>query len=401
MKTILKSFIKKQPFIYRFYKNKKFKFHYNEEFFKKSFDIIEKLFDSINNQSFLDYKKERYFSYKNTFSDTAYIEINNSCNINCVMCDTKSSTRVKRVMKEEDFEKALISIKSKGIKFVGLHTIGDPLANPKLEKYFSLLRKYKMNTALSSNGLMLKRHLATLKKYIDICSFLRFSMDGASKKTYEKIRVGGKWEDLLENFDIAVNELLPLGYNLGADLVITAENFDELGKYITLFGSKLKFPYANIHFNFMNSLSPNNDYFIKNNVIPEHTYTNKYCEYVSRNLPYVLVDSNISVCCRDYDGSLTIGSLNKTKNLSEVFKDDKLKDLQKAHEDEKSNSMGDYNLCSSCYVTDNRIQQIWSKAVSYLIFKNQNESSEFYQEKINLMLKYVKTLDKDNFLKVL
>ena len=258
-----------------------------------------------------------------------------------------------------------------------------------------------MNTALSSNGLMLKRHLNTLKNYIDVCSFIRFSIDGATKNTYEKIRVGGNWEELIENFNLAVQELVPLGYDLGTDLVITAENFDELGKYITLFGNKLKYPYANLHLNFMNSLSPNNDYFIKNNVISEHTYANKYCEYVARNLPYVLVDSNISVCCRDYDGSLTIGSLKKSKNLSEVFNNKELKDLQDAHEDEKSNSMKNYDLCSSCYVSDSRIQQIWTKAVSYLIFKNQNESSDFYQKKLNLMLKFIKTLDKDNFLKIL
>ena len=79
-------------------------------------------------------------------------------------------------------------------------------------------------------------------------------------------------------------------------------------------------PYKNIHFNFMNSLSPNNDYFLKNNVIKEHTSKNYYCNYASRLIPYVLVDGRVSACCRDYDGSLVVDDLNKN-SLTTYYQD--------------------------------------------------------------------------------
>ena len=75
----------------------------------------------------------------------AVIEINNSCNINCVMCDTKSSTRKKKLMSLDLVEKSVLEIKKKNINNVLLHTIGDPLANTRLKDVFKILRKYKYN----------------------------------------------------------------------------------------------------------------------------------------------------------------------------------------------------------------------------------------------------------------
>ena len=60
-----------------------------------------------------------------------------------------------------------------------------------------------MQTSISTNGLMLEKHIDTLIEYVDVCSSIRFSIDGVKKETYEKIRFGGKWEDLIRNLDLA------------------------------------------------------------------------------------------------------------------------------------------------------------------------------------------------------
>ena len=94
-------------------------------------------------------------------------------------------------------------MQSQGIKNILLHTIGDPLANTKLKDYLKILRKYNMQAGISTNGLMLDRHVDTLIEYFDVCSNIRFSIDGVKKETYEKIRFGGKFENLIENLDLA------------------------------------------------------------------------------------------------------------------------------------------------------------------------------------------------------
>lgn len=55
-------------------------------------------FKSVKNIDYYEYKKKIFEEDKNKKRLFAYLEINNSCNINCVMCDTKSSTRQKKLM---------------------------------------------------------------------------------------------------------------------------------------------------------------------------------------------------------------------------------------------------------------------------------------------------------------
>ena len=76
--------------------------------------------------------------------------------------------------------------------------------------------------------MLLEKHLDTLKEYVDVCSSIRFSIDGVKKETYEKIRFGGKWEDLIRNLDLAKKELPKIGYELMIDLVITKDNFGDI-----------------------------------------------------------------------------------------------------------------------------------------------------------------------------
>ena len=55
---------------------------------------------------------------------------------------------------------------------------------------------------LSSNCLLVERHLDTIFEYRDIITKFRPSIDAASKEVYERIRVGGKWEDLHRNLHL-------------------------------------------------------------------------------------------------------------------------------------------------------------------------------------------------------
>ena len=315
------------------------------------------------------------------------------------MCDTKSSTRKKKLMSLDLVEKSVLEIKKKNINTVLLHTIGDPLANTRLKDVFKILRKYKMQTGISTNGLMLEKHIDTLIEYVDVCSSIRFSIDGVKKETYEKIRFGGKWEDLIRNLDLAKKELPKIGYELMIDLVITKDNFGELGEFVTFFKKYVKKPYSQIHFNFMNSLSPSNDYFLSNNMIQKHTHINSFCNMVAKNTPYILVDGRVSVCCRDYDGSLVIGSLNNEKGIDSVINGEELKQLQQQHESKDV----DNNLCKSCFVIDRGIQNIWNNTVSYLLYKKRDEDIAFYQRELENLLNFFKgnSFNKDTYKKII
>ncbi len=392
--------IKKIPILYKTLKKIKNEVFYKDQYIKnlkKNTDILVKDF---KNESYFEYQKKNFYKKKDKKNTVGILEINNSCNINCVMCDTKSSSRKKKLMNVELAEKYVKEMRENGIKSVLLHTIGDPLANTKLKDYLRILRKYKMQAGLSTNGLMLDKHVETLAEYFDVCSNIRFSIDGVKKETYEKIRFGGVFEKLIDNLNLAENKLKKIGYEFNIDLVITKDNFDELGEFIVYFRKYINNPYKNFHLNFMNSLSPNNDYFLKNNMMSEHTSKNFYCNYASSLIPYILVDGRVSACCRDYDGSLVVDDLNK--NALEGMKDSKgFKNLQSAHMNEDE-SINNYELCKSCYVVDDRIAIIWQNLIALMLYKYPFEKANFYQKVLVEILNFVKNIDQvdyNNFLR--
>ena len=147
----------------------------------------------------------------------------------------KALVEKKKLMSLDLCEKSVKEMHDQGIRSILLHTIGDPLANAKLKDYLKILRKYNMQAGISTNGLMLDKHVDTLTEFFDICSNIRFSIDGVKKETYEKIRFGGIFEKLIENLNLAEKKLKKIGYEFSIDLVISKDNFDELGEFIVFF----------------------------------------------------------------------------------------------------------------------------------------------------------------------
>ena len=130
MYNYLISVIKKTfPRFYIFLKIIKNKILFGKHYIKKKELETFGLIKSVENESFFEYQKKEFFKNKDTKSKTGILEINNSCNINCVMCDTKSSTRQKKLMDLDLCEKSVKQMKEDGVTSVLLHTIGDPLAN--------------------------------------------------------------------------------------------------------------------------------------------------------------------------------------------------------------------------------------------------------------------------------
>ena len=199
---------------------------------------------------------------------------------------------------------------------------------------------------------------------------------------------------MIENLNLAEKKLKKIGYEFAVELVISTDNFDELGEFIVYFRKYINNPYKNMHFNFMTSLSPNNDYFLKHNTLKEHTSKNFFCQYASSLIPYVLVDGRVSACCRDYDGSLVVDDINKNKlkNMSEGIG---FKSLQNAHVE--GGKIDNYELCKSCYIVDSRASKIWRNIITKILFKYPNKDADFYQKFFNEALVFLKNVNEERF----
>ncbi|MDP6268089.1 MAG: radical SAM protein [Arenicellales bacterium] len=321
-----------------------------------------------------DYKP--YLPSQNELRRPPTVEINNTCNINCLMCNTLMAKRQKGVIKDDLLIQVLQELKAEGVEAVDVHTIGDPLANPRLPQILAVFREVGMILVLSTNGLLLERHLDTLLEYRDISSHIRFSIDGATKETYELIRAGGKWNDLLHNIQLAKEELLPRGYSISSNMVLSNDNVHEVGQFIQLFRQFIDPRWMS--FGFMNSLSPDTSYFHRVNLFPEATFPNRPCQLPFRSL-WVHHDGAVSSCCRDYHGELIVGDI-KNQSIRDVWNGHVLEKLREAH---RKGEVKDYRLCDNCFIVDDRIVALFNALMEYLVRKEPYGPAEYYQEKVD------------------
>lgn len=298
--------------------------------------------------------------YHELAHDVAAIEINDSCNLDCVMCKTSEATRKKALMDLGLFEELVANLKDLGFRTTNFHTIGDPTANKNLGKYLAILRRYGLKIShLSSNCQMLDRHLDTIFEYRDVIHEFRASVDAASKDVYERIRINGKWETLLENLIAFAerNQSAPNPIPVTFSNVITKMNFHELAFIPSTFSFVAK---PTCHsFGLVKATGPAVPYFMQNSYFEKEYLPTSPCR-IFWGSPVILKDGQVAACCVDYDGS-TVFAHVKDGPITQSYNNEKIRGFRKAHLEGRAEDMP--ALCQNCYLADPRYARIISGTI--------------------------------------
>lgn len=120
--------------------------------------------------------------------------------------------------------------------YLNLTGIGEPFLNRDVYKIIKYAKKKRTFVKLDTNATLLTREkgIEMLNAGPDILSI---SMDGATKGTYEKIRIPAKWEVFYENaknFIKLRNEMKKFDTQVHSFMVVQKHNFHELPDYIKL-----------------------------------------------------------------------------------------------------------------------------------------------------------------------
>ena len=103
---------------------------------------------------------------------------------------------------------------------------GDPFVSL---VYRHLMRSVQNNPnvkyTIQTNGLLLKKQYHKMPNIFDNLDALNISIDGASKSTYEKLRLGGKWEVIMENLKF-VSKVKKFPVHL--HMVVQKDNWQEM-----------------------------------------------------------------------------------------------------------------------------------------------------------------------------
>ena len=290
------------------------------------------------------YKKALFYPFKLIYSKvtgrpkTIVIDLVSVCNIRCPMCSVPPDIASDFTDKKHiDFElfKRIIDELDGYVTDLSLVYSGEPLLHP----YFADIVDYvkdRYYVLTISNGTVIKgKRLETLCNGID---YLQFSFDGNSKESYEKYRVGAKFEEVKENINTVINKKKELGTGLPIITITYLVNsyneseVEDSKKYWLKKGVNNFFEKAinlNLHRrsddkdseDLKHWLPSNNEINLYDN-ISESTGLKfkkqlKQCEIVKS--PVIRGDGEILMCCHDLNNSVKIGSIKnkKFKNLWE------------------------------------------------------------------------------------
>ena len=130
-----------------------------------------------------------------------HFEINDRCNLQCIMCGRRSDS-IPRDTGELD--PGLIKRIAPWLvyaKYVGLAGNGEPFLHPQLFEILEILHESNTVPSLVTNGTLLTREC--LERLMGIgASILTVSFDGGSKETFESIRVGARFDQILDSLEM-------------------------------------------------------------------------------------------------------------------------------------------------------------------------------------------------------
>ena len=290
-------------------------------------------------------------SFPRDIPSEAVIEIGNKCNLNCLSCNTQSSKRPHEEINPDLFKKIVVQFKEMGFKKIKLHTTNEPIINKNIIELMQILNDLGIQADISTNGMFVKKFIDKyLEAGLDLKKLnFRYSIDGGTPKTFEKIRRGASFKRLVEGLDYLVKTYedrglkcpLNVNYNLSEDTV------GEIGIFIKKFKKyfgKDRF-LKNYSFKLLDSRNAGgldlNTLWKERLIYP--TY-NSPC-WIPSSAMYVLYDGRVSACCHDYHGELIVGDAKK-QTLMAIWKGEGLKEIRLAH---LSQNLKHFPKCAACY----------------------------------------------------
>jgi len=164
------------------------------------------------------------------------INIDESCNLACPSCRRENIMHISGPEVENKINSVNQIITWLEIFEHPIHITlsgnGDPLASVIIRPLFkNLIPKDNQTFTLFTNGLLIKKQVETSPLLPQIKEIL-ISVDAGSAEIYEKIRIGGSWSILLENFEflksINKNKITRLNF------AIQNNNFNDIFNFIDL-----------------------------------------------------------------------------------------------------------------------------------------------------------------------
>ncbi len=131
--------------------------------------------------------------------DWVQVEINNTCNLDCIMCPREAMTRPARHMTQQEFQDIADKVKKADVRRIRLFLLGEPLLHRELIPMIRYCKQIGIpSVEINTNAVLLDEAASEelIKAELDE---LVFSLEGADAETYEAVRRGAVYEEVAAN----------------------------------------------------------------------------------------------------------------------------------------------------------------------------------------------------------
>lgn len=275
---------------------------------------------------------------------TVYVELTDMCNLDCLMCDRNGLKRKSGMMDIDLFKKIIDNAAEICVPAVKLNRFGESLLHPRLPEMIKYAKEKGVPWVyFTSNATLLNEEKAR-EIILSGLDSITFSFDGATKETYEKIRVKAKFEEVINNIIAFIELKRKLGKTKPKVVINTILSKDTENEIYDVF--KLWHSYAD-----------------KINVIPVGRYgevddlssverqeseiKRRACHHVFDRL-MIFWDGVATVCCADINGDLSIGNV-KDSPIEDLWKNAAFTEIRKKNTKKEFDSLP---VCLKCDLTD-------------------------------------------------
>lgn len=266
------------------------------------------------------------------------IEPTSICNIRCVMCFQVDKSFAQKEymgrMPMEMFNKVIEEASLNSCKAITLASRGEPTLHKDLPLMLELIsQKNFLDIKLNTNATKLTENLCRAILSFGV-SELVYSVDAGTKDTYESIRVGGKFNDVVQNID-TFNEIrrteFPNSRTVTRISGVKVNDSQDISQMIDFWSARVD--EVTIKPAIPRWDSYNNDL----------TFRLEPCELLWER-SYVWYDGKINPCDFDYKSYLSVGNVEKT-SIKDAWLGKGYMKLREAHSAAKR---GKVTPCDRC-----------------------------------------------------
>jgi len=293
---------------------------------KENFKVVAGSTEEPNNFHFRPKKTSSGFEVTDIPTHVD-VELTNVCDLACEFCETLVMKRKQGMMSLETFKTVVDQCEAIGVRSIKLNLWGESLLNKQLcnmvdyaKQNTSLVLQFNTNANRLTPEIVRRLILAGLDR-------MTVSVDGITKETYEKLRVKGDYEKVFKN----VHRMFELKKELGStkphiimQIIRTTENIQEVE------------PFVEYWKDYADEVSVTNIGIVEDVNIMRFSVrgstkkqARKPCQQPWQRIS-IHWDGAVTVCCRDYEGALSIGRIGQD-SLLDLWRGDKLAAFRERH----------------------------------------------------------------------